>query len=264
MSKNMVPVISVEKLTVLYRDVPALLDVTVQIASGSLLAVIGPNGAGKTTFIKSIVGLINPVAGAVAIDGGAFNEHRQRVAYVPQRMSVDWDFPINVYDVVMMGRYGKLGWLRRPGNVDRQIVLESLARVGLTDYTDRSIGCLSGGQQQRVFFARALAQQADIYLFDEPFVNIDGATEYMLVRLLQDIAHSGKTVVVVHHDLYTVRTYFDTALLLNVKKIAYGPVDQVVTAAYVDMAYGNRYLAAYGKRDQDGDHTDTQRGALWG
>lgn len=237
----MVSALSIQKLTVMYHNTPALLDVTVDVPAGVLLAVVGPNGAGKTTFMQSIVGLLKPIEGTIAIFGESFDKQRQHVAYVPQRMTVDWDFPISVQDVVMMGRYGKLGWLRRPGAEDRRIVAEALEQVDLLAHAQSPIGCLSGGQQQRVFFARALAQQARIYLLDEPFVNIDEATECALVSLLQACARSGNTVVVVHHDLQTVRTYFDEALLLNVKKIAYGPVEQVVTSSYLNRAYGNKY-----------------------
>jgi len=235
--------LSVKKLTVAYHDTPVLWSIDVDVPAGSLLAIIGPNGAGKTTFMKSILGLLPTLAGSVSFLGlsAAHAAKSGAIAYVPQRMSVDWDFPISVEEVVMMGRYGSLGWFARPKQHDKEIVIDALRQVNLEALAQKPIGSLSGGQQQRVFFARALAQQAEVYLLDEPFANIDAATEQILVYILQQLAASGKTVLVVHHDLHTVRTYFKTALLLKNRKIAYGPVEQVVTSVYLDQAYGNRY-----------------------
>ncbi|MCX5924702.1 MAG: ABC transporter ATP-binding protein [Candidatus Dependentiae bacterium] len=246
---SVVSAVSVKNVTVMYQDTVALHSVSVEVPVGSLLAIIGPNGAGKTTFMKSILGLLQPIAGTISIFGSTLNQQRNKVAYVPQRMSVDWDFPINVYDVVMMGRYGKLGWLRRPGAEDKRCVLEALEQVDLQAHAYKPIGQLSGGQQQRVFFARALAQQAELYLLDEPFVNIDGATEHTLVCILQELTRHGKTVLVVHHDLHTVRAYFESALLLNVQVLAQGSVDQIITPACLQRAYGGRYSGPAQEKD---------------
>jgi manganese/zinc/iron transport system ATP- binding protein len=236
------PVLSVEKLTLIYQQDPVVLDLTLEVFPGSMVAIVGPNGAGKTTLLKALTGLIKPVAGDLKLFGTPIaqvsREQRNRIAYVPQRMSVDWDFPISVQEVVMMGRYGHLGWLRRPRKIDYEIVAQALESVDLTAHASTPIAYLSGGQQQRVFLARALAQQADIYLLDEPLVNLDMVTERALVRVLQDLAAQGKTVLVIHHDLHTVRRYFDTALLLNIKKIAYGPANMVMADSYLARAYG--------------------------
>ncbi|NUP99246.1 MAG: metal ABC transporter ATP-binding protein [Armatimonadetes bacterium] len=232
--------IEVNDLTVAYRDKPVLWDVDVTVPAGVLMAVIGPNGAGKTTLIKAILGLVQPAAGAVLIEGRPYHEQRRLLAYVPQRGSVDWDFPTNVLDVVMMGRYGALGWFRRPGRAEREAALAALEQVGLTDLAQRQISQLSGGQQQRVFLARALVQDARIYLMDEPFQGVDATTERAIVALLQQLRAAGKTVVVVHHDLQTVPQYFDWATLLNVRKVACGPVKEVFNAENLRLTYGGR------------------------
>ncbi len=238
--------LSVKKLTVAYQDTPVLWSVDVDVPVGSFLAIVGPNGAGKTTFMKSILGLLKPLAGTISFLGASLDHviKTGSIAYVPQRMSVDWDFPISVQEVVMMGRYGSLGWFKRPTALDKEMVIDALRQVDLEAFAQKPIGSLSGGQQQRVFFARALAQQAEIYVLDEPFANIDAATEQVLVGILQQLAAIGKTVLVVHHDLHTVRTYFKTALLLRNRTIAYGPVEQIITPFYLDQAYGNRYYTA--------------------
>jgi len=241
----MVSALTVHKLTVIYGSTLILHDISIDVSQGSLVAVIGPNGAGKTTFMKSLVGLLPAMAGSISVLGAPFHTNRDKVAYVPQRMTVDWDFPISVYDVVMMGRYGKLGWLKRPTLHDKRIVMDAIEQVDLSSCMHMPIGLLSGGQQQRVFFARALAQQADLYLLDEPFVNIDLVTENALVRLLQNMTRAGKTAIVVHHDVHTVCTYFDCAALLNVHMVAYGPVSDVVTAPHFRSAYGERYITAF-------------------
>jgi manganese/zinc/iron transport system ATP- binding protein len=232
--------IEVTDLTVAYREKPVLWDVDLSVPSGVLMAVVGPNGAGKTTLIKSILGLVTPSAGQVLIHGRPYAEQRRLVAYVPQRGSVDWDFPTSALDVVMMGRYGALGWLRRPGGRERDMAREALAKVGMGDFADRQISQLSGGQQQRVFLARALVQDADLYFMDEPFQGVDATTERAIVALLQDLRVQGKTVVVVHHDLQTVPEYFDWVTLLNVRKIASGPVGETFTDANLRLAYGGR------------------------
>ncbi len=230
--------IDVADMTAVYHEQPVLWDVDLQVPPGVLMAIVGPNGAGKTTLIKCILGLITPVAGSVWIQGKPYKERREAVAYVPQRGSVDWDFPTNVLDVVEMGRYGALGWLKRPGRREREAALEALEKVGMADYAQRQISQLSGGQQQRVFLARALAQDADIYLMDEPFQGVDATTERTIIQLLRDLRAEGKTVVAVHHDLQTVPEYFDWATLLNIRKIASGPVDEVFTAENLRLTYG--------------------------
>ena len=232
--------LEIRDLTVAYGDRPVLWDVDLAVLPGVLLAVVGPNGAGKTTLIRSVLGLVRPVAGEVRIHGRPYEEQRRRVAYVPQRGSVDWDFPTTVLDVVMMGRYGALGWLRRPGAREREQALTALEQVGMADYRDRQISRLSGGQQQRVFLARALVQDADVYFMDEPFQGVDAKTERAIVALLQELRAGGRTVVVVHHDLSTVAEYFDWALLLNVRRIAAGPVAEAFTEETLRETYGGR------------------------
>jgi len=232
--------ITVEDLTVAYREEPVLWDVDLTVPNGALMAIVGPNGAGKSTLIKSILGLVEISAGRILIYGKPFAQQRHLVAYVPQRGSVDWDFPTNALDVVMMGRYGRIGWLKRPGKADRVVALEALDMVGMRDFASRQISQLSGGQQQRVFLARALAQDADIYLMDEPFQGVDATTEHAIVRVLKDLQARGRTVVVVHHDLETVPEYFDHVLLLNVKAIANGRVEDVFTPENLRAAYGGR------------------------
>ncbi len=234
------PAIRLDDLTVAYRDNPVLWDFVLEVPPGVLMAIVGPNGAGKTTLIKAIMGLIKPVAGQVAIFGRPYEKQRRLVGYVPQRASVDWDFPTVVLDVVTMGRYGELGWVRRPRKKDRDLAFEALEEVGLSDLAHRQISQLSGGQQQRVFLARALVQDALIYLMDEPFQGVDAVTERSIVALLQELRRRGKTVVVVHHDLQTVSEYFDWVTLLNVRRIASGPVDEVFTEKNLRLAYGGR------------------------
>ncbi|HEU5102963.1 MAG TPA: metal ABC transporter ATP-binding protein [Roseiflexaceae bacterium] len=232
--------IEVTDLTVAYHEKPVLWDVDLEVPAGVLMAIVGPNGAGKTTLIKAILGLIQPAAGQVLIHGRPHAQQRQIVGYVPQRGSVDWDFPTTVLDVVMMGRYGALGWLRRPGRQDRARAIEALEKVGMHTFADRQISQLSGGQQQRVFLARALVQDAQLYFMDEPFQGVDATTERAIVILLQSLRAEGKTVVVVHHDLQTVPEYFDWVTLLNVRRIASGPVAQAFTEHNLRLAYGGR------------------------
>lgn len=232
--------IAVEDLTVAYRDTPVLWDVDVAVSDGSLMAVVGPNGAGKSTLIKAIIGLIRPSAGRILIYGQPYARQRKLVAYVPQRTSVDWDFPTNVLDLVTMGRYGTLGWGRRPGARERAQAMKALEQVGMEQFAGRQISQLSGGQQQRAFLARALVQDARVYLMDEPFQGVDATTERAIVRVLQDLKRDGRTVLVVHHDLETVPTYFDQVLLLNVRAVASGPVREVFTPANLRATYGRR------------------------
>jgi manganese/zinc/iron transport system ATP- binding protein len=243
--------IEVTDMTVAYEDKPVLWDIDLDVPPGILLAIVGPNGAGKTTLIKAILGLIKPAAGQVLIYGRPYNQQRRLVGYVPQRGSVDWDFPTSVLDVVMMGRYGELGWLRRPGRQERALALEALEKVGMTAYAHRQISQLSGGQQQRVFLARALAQDAQIYFMDEPFQGVDATTERAIVTLLKELRAAGKTVVVVHHDLQTVPEYFDWVTLLNVRRIASGPVADVFTEENLRRAYGGRI--AFLERNGNGE-----------
>ncbi|MBX3000417.1 MAG: metal ABC transporter ATP-binding protein [Caldilineaceae bacterium] len=232
--------IEVEDLTVAYHEQPVLWDIDLQVPEGALMAIVGPNGAGKSTLIKTILGLMHPAAGQVRIYGKSYAEQRKLVGYVPQRGSVDWDFPTSVLDVVMMGRYGRLGWFKRPGVKEREMALEALAKVGMADYAHRQISQLSGGQQQRTFLARALVQDAQIYFMDEPFQGVDATTEKAIIAILKELSAAAKTVVVVHHDLQTVQEYFDHVLLLNVRRIAAGPVDQVFTQENLRRTYGGR------------------------
>ena len=232
--------IEVNDLTVAYREQPVLWDVDLAVPEGVLMAIVGPNGAGKTTMIKAILGLIQPAAGEVLIHGKPYRQNRKLVAYVPQRGTVDWDFPTSVLDVVMMGRYGALGWLKRPGRAEREAALAALDKVGMTDFAQRQISQLSGGQQQRVFLARALVQDARVYLMDEPFQGVDARTERAIVDVLQDLRAAGDTVVAVHHALQTVPEYFDWVALLNVRRIASGAVSEVFTEENLRLTYGGR------------------------
>lgn len=227
-------------LTVAYDTNVVVDDVTFDIEHGGLIAIVGPNGAGKTTMLKAILGLIPSVAGNVEILGETGKKALKNATYVPQRATVDWDFPLTVRDVVMQGRYQHLGLLKRPSDADQKIVDDALDAVSMNDYANRQIGELSGGQQQRVFLARALAQQGDVYFMDEPFQGVDAATESAIVDVLRTLRNEGKTVLVVHHDLSTVRAYFDRVLLLNKTLIAYGPVDEMFTPDLLQQTYGGR------------------------
>ena len=233
-------IIEVHDLTVAYDAKPVLWDIDLEIPKGRLMAVVGPNGAGKTTLIKSMLGLIKPVSGAVHFKMLPDKKFHNHIAYVPQSGSVDWDFPATVLDIVMMGRYGHLGWFRRPGKAEKQMALDTLKKVGMEEYASRQISQLSGGQQQRVFLARALVQEADIYFMDEPFKGVDAQTEKSIVSLLKELKRQGKTVIVVHHDLQTVPDYFDWVTLINLKVIASGPVSEVFTEENLTAAYGSR------------------------
>lgn len=241
------PALDIEDLTVAYRDTPALWDVDVTVPNGKLAAIIGPNGAGKSTLIKAALGLVPRAAGSVRFFGEEYRDVRRRVAYVPQRSSVDWSFPTDALDVVTMGTYGHLGWVRRPGKRERDLASHALDLVGMSDFAKRQINQLSGGQQQRVFLARALAQQAEIYLMDEPFAGVDATTEKAIVQILRALQDDGKTVVVVHHDLETAAEYFDWLILLNVRMIGVGPFDEIFTRENLIKAYGGR-IGALGER----------------
>lgn len=232
--------ITVEDLTVAYRQEPVLWDVDLSVPESTLMAIVGPNGAGKSTLIKTILGLIEPSAGRVLIYGEPYHDQRDKVAYVPQRGSVDWDFPTSALDVVTMGRYGALGWFKRPGKAEREMALEALHKVGMASFADRQISQLSGGQQQRVFLARALVQEARIYLMDEPFQGVDATTERAIIDVLGELRNQGRTLLVVHHDLETVPEYFERVLLLNVRAIASGPVERVFTPENLRRTYGGR------------------------
>ena len=230
----------VEDLTVTYGANPVLWDIDLDIPPGVMCAIVGPNGAGKSTLIKAALGLVRPVAGHVRFLGRPIGQMRGQIGYVPQRHSVDWDFPTTARDVVEMGLYRDLGWLRRPGKAEHARALAALAEVGMQDYADRQISQLSGGQQQRVFIARALVQDAPILILDEPMAGVDASTEAIIIALLKKLRDAGRTVIVVHHDLTTVQSYFDWLVMLNVRIIAQGPVAQTYSAENLRAAYGRQ------------------------
>ena len=236
--------LAIRGLTVSYGQKPAVFSVDITVQPGALTAIIGPNGAGKSTLLKAALGIVTPLAGSVRMWGAPVAKMRDRIAYVPQRASVDWDFPTRVIDVVLMGMYAQLGLLGRVRAHHRAQAMQSLERVGMADFATRQIGQLSGGQQQRVFLARSLAQNADLYLLDEPFAGVDAATEQAIMGVLQTLRDDGKTVVVVHHDLSTVRAYFDNILLINTQVVAEGPVASTFTQDNLQMAYGGRLAGA--------------------
>jgi manganese/zinc/iron transport system ATP- binding protein len=232
--------LSVHSMTVAYHRKPVLWDVDYDAPDRSLIAVVGPNGAGKSTFIKACLGLLPLVSGTVEIYGRPVRKQRRLVGYVPQRSSVDWDFPVSALEVVAMGRYGMIGWCRPVSRRHREAALACLDEVGLADLAGRQISQLSGGQQQRVFLARALAQEAKLYFMDEPFAGVDAATEKAIVDVLRRLNREGRTVICVHHDLQTVPEYFEHVLLLNTRVVAAGPVGQVFTGANLQATYGGR------------------------
>lgn len=239
--------VQIDDLTVAYNYKPVLWDIDLTVPEGVLMAIVGPNGAGKSTLIKTILGIIKPIAGTVSIFGKPYAKQRKMVAYVPQKGSVDWDFPTTAFDVVLMGTYGSLGWIKRPGAKQKKIALESMEKVGMLSYRNRQISQLSGGQQQRVFLARALAQDASIYFMDEPFQGVDATTEIAIINILKELRKAGKTVIVVHHDLQTVPEYFDWVTFLNVKKIATGPVKEIFNDDNLTKTYGINYKVAVNK-----------------
>jgi manganese/zinc/iron transport system ATP- binding protein len=232
--------VDIHDLTVAYHRKPVLWDVDVALPSQRLIAVVGPNGAGKSTLLKAVLGLVPLASGTITIFGQPVQRSRRAIGYVPQRETVDWDFPVDALDVVLMGRYGRLGWIRRPGKADKLVAMESLEKVGMADYASRQISQLSGGQQQRVFLARALAQDAKVYFMDEPFAGVDAATEKAIVEVLRDLRAAGRTVIAVHHDLQTVPEYFDHVVMLNMRLVAAGPVADVFTRKNLHDTYGGR------------------------
>ncbi len=230
----------IRDLTVAYHQKPVIWDIDYQAPPGQLIAIVGPNGAGKSTLLTACLGLVPWISGEVQFFGGPLGRQRHRVGYVPQRESVDWDFPVNALDVVAMGLYRKIGWCRPVTRRYRQLAMESLDRVGMADFAKRQIRQLSGGQQQRVFLARALVQQADLYLMDEPFAGVDASTERAVLGLLRQLRADGKTVLVVHHDLQSVEEYFDEVVLLNMRLIATGKTSEVLTNDNLRKTYGGR------------------------
>jgi len=243
-------VLEIEDLTVAYAENPVLWDVDLNIPEGQLVAILGPNGAGKTTLIKSALGLVPRISGRIRFFPSDREKPATDIAYVPQSESVEWDFPATVLDVVLMGRYGHLGWIRRPRSEDYEIARDMLRKVGMMDYSSRQIRQLSGGQQQRVFLARALAQQADLYLMDEPFKGVDARTELAIVDLLRNIQAQGKTVVAVHHDLQTVKEYFNWVVLLNIQVIASGPMRDTFNEENVRLTYRRTEPAKRGGKNR--------------
>ncbi|GCC50215.1 metal ABC transporter ATP-binding protein [Chryseotalea sanaruensis] len=242
MNKNIsaVSALEVHDLTVAFDRKPVLWNIDLEIPQGKLVGIIGPNGAGKSTLIKSVMGLLPLSSGYCKIFDEKIDDVRHRISYVPQRESVDWDFPVSVLDVVMMGRYGKLGLLKRPRKADLDVAMDCLRKVGMESFANRQIAQLSGGQQQRTFLARALAQQADIYFMDEPFAGVDAATEKAIINLLRTMTAANKTVIVVHHDLQSVSSYFDWVILLNTRLVANGPTTSTFTQDKLQETYGGK------------------------
>ena len=222
--------IEIKNLTVAYGENIALEDLNLNIEVGSLMALVGPNGAGKSTLIKTILKFLKQITGEIKINA-------KTLAYVPQRNSVDWDFPTTLFDVVEMGCYGRVGLFKRVSKEEKQKVLKAIEQVGMLEFKDRQISELSGGQQQRAFIARALVQEADIYLMDEPFQGVDLTTEKSIVEILKQLKAEGKTIIVVHHDLQTVPTYFESVALINKAVIVSGKVSEVFTQENIDVTY---------------------------
>lgn len=231
-------VITVNDLAAAYRKNTVLYDVNFSVAAGSITGIVGPNGAGKSTLIKTMLGLHPKLSGSVTFFNTDFKKAKKRIGYVPQRGSVDWDFPTNALDVVLMGLYGQIGWLRWPRASDKKKAYESLEKMGMAEYADRQISQLSGGQQQRVFLARALVQNADLYFMDEPLVGVDAATEKAIMDILKELKNLGKTVMVVHHDLQSVEEYFDHVLFINRTIIEHGKTEVVFTEENIRKTYG--------------------------
>ncbi len=232
--------IEVKDMTIAYHDKPVIWDVDIDVPAGVMMAIVGPNGAGKSTLIKGFMGLVPITSGVISVFGESYAKNRKMVSYVPQRTEVDWDFPTSVLDVVLMGTYGRLGWIKRPGKSQYREAMEALEKVSMEEFAHRQISQLSGGQQQRVFLARALTQKSEIYLMDEPFQGVDATTEKAIIRILKELKDSGKTVVAVHHDLQTVPDYFDWLALLNVRLIALGEVKDTFTEENLRKTYGGR------------------------
>ncbi len=249
------PVLEVHDLTVSYDKKPVLWGIDLSIPKGSLCGIIGPNGAGKSTLIKAIMDLVDMNSGYVKLFDQSLNEVRKKVSYVPQRESVDWDFPASVLDVVLMGRYANLGLFKNPRKADKEAAMKALEMVGMDKYAKRQISQLSGGQQQRVFLARALTQNAEIYFLDEPFAGVDAATEKAIFKILQDLSKEGKTIIVVHHDLQSVENYFKWVILLNLRLVASGPTEKVFTPELLEETYGGKLtlLTEVGELVQKGE-----------
>lgn len=234
------PVLEIHDLTVTYSKRPVLWDIDLTIPAGSLVGVVGPNGAGKSTMIKAVMDLVPLASGFIKIFDKDLKDVRKKVSYVPQRGSVDWDFPASVLDVVLMGRYGHLGFLKYPRKADKEAAIDALRKVGMEPFKNRQISELSGGQQQRVFLARSLAQHAELYFMDEPFAGVDAATEKAIILLLREMSEKGKTVVVVHHDLQSAPQYFDWMIMLNTRLVASGPTKEVFTDDILKETYGGK------------------------
>jgi manganese/zinc/iron transport system ATP- binding protein len=232
--------VSIHDMTVAYHRKPVLWDIDLDFPKGKLTGLVGPNGAGKSTLIKAVLDLVPKASGRVTVFGQPYQRQRHLVSYVPQRESVDWDFPVNALDVVTMGVYGKIGWFRPVRKPHRELAMAALERVGMADYARRQISHLSGGQQQRIFLARALVQDAEIYFMDEPFAGVDAATEKAIIHLLHDLRSAGKTVAVVHHDLQTVSDYFDHLIMLNMRVVAAGPTREIFNRENLRKTYGGR------------------------
>lgn len=247
--------LSVYDLTVAYQRKPVLWDVGFEIPPGSLVGVVGPNGAGKSTLLKAVLELLPKASGRIRLFGGSYAENRHRIGYVPQRESVDWDFPVDALEVVTMGLYRQIGWFHRVQRRHRDQAMAALEQVGIADLAHRQISQLSGGQQQRTFLARALVQGADLYLMDEPFAAVDAATERAVLAVLREMKAAGKTAVVVHHDLQTVPQYFDYVLLLNMRVVAFGPTVEVFTNENLQKTYGGRLTLL-----EEATHAMRQRG----
>lgn len=236
--------LAIRGLTVSYDQKPAVFSVDASFQAGRMTAIVGPNGAGKSTLLNAALGLTKPLSGVATVYGQPLAKMRAKIAFVPQRAAVDWDFPVRVRDVVEMGLFRKVGLLGRLTGDLRDRVQKCLERVGMEEFADRQIGQLSGGQQQRVFLARALAQDAEIYLLDEPFAGVDAATERAIIDVLKGLKSEERTVVAVHHDLSTIREYFDDVVMLNVRKIAEGPIAEVFSAEALEETYGGRLATA--------------------
>ena len=237
---NHAPYIQVADLTVAYQRKPVLWEISLEIPKGALVGLVGPNGAGKSTLLKAMLNMVSQVSGEITLEGASIFDQREKIAYVPQRESVDWDFPASVLDVVTMGLYRKIGWFMPVRKQHKQLALQALEQVGIADLANRQISQLSGGQQQRTFLARALVQNADLYLMDEPFAAVDAATEQSIVSVLRSMQSNGKTMLVVHHDLHTVPEYFDYLILLNVHAVAFGPMQTTFTPDNLRKTYGGR------------------------
>lgn len=235
-------VISVKNLTIAYNDKPVLWDNNIDFVKNSITAIVGPNGAGKSTLLKGILGLKKILSGKIEIEGKNLKDVKKEIAYIPQSSSVNWDFPTTVFDVVLMGRYVHCGWIKRPNKIDKKKALDAIEKIGLSQYRDRQISQLSGGQKQRVFIARAIASDANIYFMDEPLAGVDKKTEGIIMEFLRDSQKMGKTSIVVHHDLNTIKKYFDHLVIINKRIIAQGLVNNVFTSEYIEMAFGGEFL----------------------